>query len=224
MHLRKPIQPEVHYSFKAGTGHAVLPSKEKPFKIGLYAASFDPVHAGHIVFALQAQKVASLDQVCFLPERRPQHNPDPEHYVHRAVMLRHALKPHRQFSVFDLPDARLTASSLARVRQEQPTAEFSLLTTAGELLWHEGDLPVLYERLPLVVAVTSHAQMAEVLARVHATDRHYQTITFVDIGKDHISSASVRKGLRHNQSVRGLLPSVVRYARQQWLYISPHKS
>ncbi len=223
MQLRKS-KTEVRYDFEAGTSHAVHPNADKPRQVGLYAASFDPVHAGHIIFALKAQKLAGLDQVCFLPERNPKQNPEAEHYVHRAIMLKHALKPHRHFSVFDLPDARLSLSGLARVRQELPDAEFSLLTTASELLWHQGELPKLYEKLPLVVAVTTHSQMAEVLARVRAGKTHLQNVTFVDVGKDHISSAAVRSGLRKHQSVRGLLPSVAHYARQQWLYIAPHRS
>ncbi len=222
MRLRKNHAKEVRYDFPRGTEHPSRPADTQ--KIGIYAASFDPVHAGHIVFALKAQKLAGLDTVCFVPERKPQHHPDPEHVVHRAVMLKRALKPHRQFAVLDMPDACLTATSLARLRQDLPAnAETSLLTTASDFLWHQGELPQVYEAAPLIIAVTSHAQLAEVLARVHDTGRHFHNISFVDIGKDHISSSAIRSGLRKNQRVRGLLPSVIRYARQQWLYISPNR-
>ena len=63
--------------------------------------------------------------------------------------------------------------------------------------------------------------MAEVLLRLTASDRPLGNITFVDIGTDHISSADVRKGLRSGKQVRGILPSVWRYARKQWLYVPP---
>lgn len=219
MNIRK-VKPEIVYDFKAGTGHASRAPRKAPLRVGLYAGSFDPVHAGHIIFALKAQKLANLDKVCFIPERRPKHSVEPEHYVHRAVMLKHALKPHHQFSVVDLPDTHLSARSLARVRENLPKdTEFSLLTSASELLWHPKELPRLYEQLHLIVAITSHGQLAEVLERVNTTQKHFRNITFVDIGKDHISSASVRSGLRKNQLVRGLLPSVLKYARHQWLYI-----
>jgi nicotinic acid mononucleotide adenylyltransferase len=121
--------------------------------------------------------------------------------------------------VFELPDARLNARSLTRLTADLPPADYSLLVTASELLWHEAELPALYYKLHLVVAVTSHAQMAEVLARLTQTDRPLGNLTFVDIGTDHISSAEVRKGLRTGRQVRGLLPSVWRYARRQWLYL-----
>jgi nicotinate-nucleotide adenylyltransferase len=213
---------EVSYGFKPGPAAktAEMEPENLP-RVGIYSGSFDPVHAGHIVFALKAQKIAGLEHIYFVPERRPQHGAEPEHYVHRSVMLNRALHPYKQFSVFELPDARLTSRSLTRVVEALPPADFSLLTTASELLWHEGELPMLYHKLHLVIAVTSHAQMAEVLGRLTASERPLGNLTFVDIGTDHISSADVRKGLRSGQQVRGILPSVWRYARKQWLYLPP---
>ena len=213
-------QPETSYSFEAGTETIVIPQNPLP-RIGIYSGSFDPVHAGHIVFALKAQKIAGLEQIYFVPERQPQHAKEPEHYVHRSIMLSRALRPYSQFSIFDLPDARLNARSLTRVVDSLPTSEMSLLTTASELLWHAGDLPGLYHKLHLVIAVTSHKQMTEVLVRLTDADTPLGNITFVDIGTDHISSADVRKGLRTGVPVRGILPSVWRYARKQWLYLPP---
>lgn len=212
------VKTETRYDFQSGTQPVILEPEQLP-RIGIYSGSFDPVHAGHIVFALKAQKIAGLEKIYFVPERRPQHGATPEHYVHRSVMLAHALKPYKQFSIFDLPDARLTSRSLTRVVGALPPAELSLLTTASELLWHEGDLPALYRKLHLVIAVTSHAQMTEALVRLTKAEGNFGNITFVDIGTDHISSAEVRKGLRSGQQVRGLLPSVWRYARKQWLYL-----
>lgn len=221
--MRKSAKPEVRYNFEAGTQPVIIEPPHLP-RVGIYSGGFDPVHAGHIVFALKSQKAAGLEQIYFVPERRPQHGSEPEHYVHRSVMLARALQPYPQFSVFELPDARLNARSLARLTADLPKADYSLLITASELLWYETELPMLYYKLHLVVAVTSHAQMAEVLARLTQTDRPLGGLTFVDIGTDHISSAEVRKGLRAGRQVRGLLPSVWRYARKQWLYLpSIHK-
>jgi nicotinate-nucleotide adenylyltransferase len=212
--MRKTAIPEVHYNFQAGDQPVIVEPSRLP-RVGIYSGSFDPVHAGHIVFALKSQKVAGLEQIYFVPERRPQHGGEPEHYVH------HALQPYSQFSVVDLPDARLNSRSFARLRGDLPQAEYCLLTTASELLWYETELPALYRKLHLVVAVTSHAQMAEVLARLTGGDRPLGSLTFVDIGVEHVSSADIRKGLRTGRRVRGVLPSVWRYARKQWLYLPP---
>lgn len=212
--------PETSFSFEGGTEKVIAQPVKLP-RIGIYNGSFDPVHAGHIVFALKAQKLAGLDEVYFVPERRPQHGATPEHYVHRSVMLSRALQPYDQFHIFDLPDARLNARSLTRVVDGLPQAELCLLTTASELLWHEGDLPGLYHKLHLVIAVTSHAQMGEALKRLNDADTPLGNVTFVDIGTDHISTAEVRNSLRAGNLGRGILPSVWRYARKQWLYLPP---
>jgi nicotinic acid mononucleotide adenylyltransferase len=216
----KMHKTETHYDFKPGTKSIVVEDNELP-RIGIYSSGFDPVHAGHIVFALKAQKLAGLEAVYFVPERRPLVGSEPEHYVHRSVMLQHALKPYRQFKIFELPDARLTSKSLSRFVEALPPADFSLLTTASELLWHEGELPALYKKLHLVIAVTSHAQMAEVLGRITSSEYLFGNVTFIDIGTDHISSTAIRQSIRTGKPVRGILPSVWRYARKQWLYLPP---
>jgi nicotinate-nucleotide adenylyltransferase len=220
MYKRTKQVPEIHYDFQTGNGAVDLNPQELPH-VGIYSGSFDPVHAGHIVFALKSQKIAGLERVYFVPERKPQHGHEPEHYVHRSVMLQRALHPYKQFATFELPDARLTSRSLTRLLEALPPANYSLLTTASELLWHEGALPAIYHKLHLVIAVTSHAQMAEVLTRLSGSDRSFGNLTFVDIGTEHISSADVRKGLRSGRQVQGILPSVWRYARKQWLYLPP---
>lgn len=218
--MNKTKRTETHYDFQAGAKPVMLDQAKLP-RIGIYSGGFDPVHAGHIVFALKSQKIAGLEQIYFVPERRPHQGAEPEHYVHRSIMLQRALHPYKQFSLFELPDAQLNARSLTRLISALPPADYSLLTTASELLWHQGELPTLYRKLHLVIAVTSHAQMAEVLTRLTGSERPLGNLTFVDIGTDHISSADVRKGLRAGQQVRGILPSVWRYARKQWLYLSP---
>lgn len=209
---------ETRYQFRSGAQPVVLEDKKLP-RIGIYSASFDPVHAGHIIFALRSQKIAGLDKVYFVPERKPERDSEPEHYVHRSIMLKSALRPYKQFAIFELPDARLTGRSLARVVEALPRADYSLLTTASDLLWFEGDLPPLYRRLHLVIAVTSHAQMAEVLARLNSDGHLFHNLTFIDIGTGHISSTAIRRGIRSGRPTRGLLPSVWRYARKQWLYL-----
>ncbi len=212
---------EVSYNFKPGAEPVIVTPKRSP-RIGIYAGSFDPVHTGHIAFALKSQKMVGLEKVYFVPERRPAMQGEPEHYVHRSVMLGTALRPYPQFSLFELPDTRVTLQSLARIFAVVPEAEYSLLTTASDLLWYQEELPRFYHKLHLIIAVTSHQQTAEVLARLTDNLRSFGNVTFVDISTEHVSSAAVRTALRSGRSVHGVLPSVWRYTKKRWLYISPH--
>src|SRR5581483_3364510 len=77
-------------------------------RIGIYSGVFDPVHAGHIGFALQAVERAGLDKVYFLPERRPYHKQGVEHFGHRVAMLKRATRPHPALSVLELEDISFT--------------------------------------------------------------------------------------------------------------------
>lgn len=43
--------------------------------IGIYAGTFDPIHAGHLAFAQEAQQFFGLDEVVFLPEAEPRDKP-----------------------------------------------------------------------------------------------------------------------------------------------------
>ncbi len=220
--MNKHKRSEISYQFEAGNEPVVVSPKRLP-RVGIYSGSFDPVHAGHLAFALKSQKVAGLERIYFVPERRPAIENEPEHYVHRTVMLSNALRPYAQFSLFELPDARLTSRSFMRLFGQAGDADYSLLTTASELLWHQGELPALYHKLHLIIAVTSHAQMTEVLASLTANPKAFGNLTFIDIGTEHINSASVRNALRSGHSARGVLPSVWRYARKQWLYLAPSR-
>src|SRR2546423_3377072 len=88
-------------------------------RIGIYAGTFDPVHSGHITFALQALEAAKLDKVYFLPERRPRNKQHVEHFGHRVAMLKRATKPYPQFEVLELVDVSFNAErTLPKLRKQ----------------------------------------------------------------------------------------------------------
>lgn len=97
-------------------------------KIGIYPGTFDPVHEGHIGFALAAQKALRLDKVVFLPETEPRNKPDASGMHHRLTMLDHALKPHDGFTSLVLNESHFTvASTLPALRHAFPDAHLTLL-------------------------------------------------------------------------------------------------
>src|ERR1700712_538230 len=77
-------------------------------RIGIYAGTFHPVHAGHITFALQALEAAQLDMVYFMPERRPRHKQQVEHFAHRVAMITRAAKPYQYFDVLEFVDVNFS--------------------------------------------------------------------------------------------------------------------
>lgn len=57
-------------------------------RIGIFPGVFDPVHNGHIAFAIAAQKAANLDAVYIIPESNPWHKTNVTPLRHRIAMVR----------------------------------------------------------------------------------------------------------------------------------------
>lgn len=196
---------------------------KKPRRIGVYAGTFNPVHTGHISFALQALEQAELDSVYFLPERRPRHKSGVEHFGHRVAMLKQAARPHPKFSVLELDDVSFSvARTLPRLQARFGTDYIVLLfgsdvvkslpswPQAKQLLSNcefiigcrEEDNPETIERL-----VTGWANKP----------KEYAVLTSY---APKVSSGRVRAALQQRQPVQGILKSVERYSNQNWLYVS----
>jgi len=60
--------------------------------IGIFSGTFDPVHDGHVAFALRAQQQARLDRVVFIAEPRPRRKRGVTVLKHRENMLGLALQ------------------------------------------------------------------------------------------------------------------------------------
>src|SRR3954451_17379308 len=97
-------------------------------RIGIFAGSFDPIHKGHIAFALKAAESAELDEVYFLPEQRPRGKEGITHISHRLAMLELAARAHAKLGVIDLPDKQFWMSKAwPRLRQRFPGDKLFLL-------------------------------------------------------------------------------------------------
>jgi len=71
-------------------------------RIGLYGGSFDPIHFGHISFAVDMLEKHKLDEVWFIPAKQNPHKDCfPADASHRLNMLKIALLPTPYFIVKD---------------------------------------------------------------------------------------------------------------------------
>lgn len=198
-------------------------SRVKYGRVGVYSGVFDPVHAGHVAFALQARKAARLDKVYFLPERTPRHKPGAEHYAHRVAMLTQALKPHPGLEVLELPEARFTvAKTRPRLEHMLPGVRFVLLcgaqTVASMPSWpHVSGLLSSWE---VCVALRADDTEEAVLHSANQLPVPPQKLYVVTSSRPQLSSSSIREGVRrHRANTQGLLASVARYIRKEWLYL-----
>jgi nicotinate-nucleotide adenylyltransferase len=192
-------------------------------RIGIYAGTFDPVHGGHVAFALQALQAAKLDKVYFLPERRPRNKQQVEHFGHRVAMLKRAAKPHPQFEVLELVDVSFSVErTLPYLNQQFPDAELVFLfgsdVVPGLSGWPHADK--LLQAGELVIGLRSRDDRHAIHKLVEAWPVQPKAVTIFDSFAPDVSSGQVREALRARQPARGLLTSVERYSDRHWLYVS----
>lgn len=191
-------------------------------RIGVYAGTFDPVHTGHITFALQAIEQANLDQVYFLPERRPRHKNGVEHFGHRVAMIKKAAKPHPKFSVIELDEVSFTVKRTIPILQKRfPDSELVFLFGSDTVQhlpeWAHSD-KLLQNELVIGVRATEDAQVVQ--DAINAWSIRPSAITLFESSAPEVSSSKIREALRSQQEVSGALTSVRRYSDQNWLYVS----
>lgn len=194
-------------------------------RIGIYSGAFDPVHSGHIAFALQAVQAAQLDEVIFLPERRPRYKPGVEHYAHRMAMIRRALEPHPLLSVMETVDRHYSVHrTLPQLRALLPGVQLAFLMGSDAAL----SVPTwpgarrLLQTSELIVGIRAQHQPESVGRAIADWEEQPRHLTLLQSYAPAVSSAQIRNALRRNQPAEGLglLASVRRYAEQEWLYVS----
>ena len=194
----------------------------KKTRIGIYAGAFNPVHSGHISFALQARETAKLDEIYFLPERMPRNKPHVEHYGHRVAMLQRAVKPYNDLSVIELVDKHLTIHRTLPQLKRVFSSNCQLVFLMGaDAFLNVPEWPGIHRvisEIAFVVSVRSQQVLSYVLVASHLLGVPKGSLTIVDSIQPDVFGTHVRHAIRLNVPVPGLLPSVHRYARQEWLY------
>ncbi|MDQ5963564.1 MAG: nicotinate-nucleotide adenylyltransferase [Patescibacteria group bacterium] len=196
-------------------------SNLSPKRVGVFAGSFDPVHAGHITFTLQAIEVSQLDRVYFMPEREPR-GKKTEYYGHRVAMLSRALRPYGRMFVLETVEKQFVVRrTLAHLRQQFPNARFVFLlgsdTAKGLTAW------------PHVKRLLGEGELCIALRKKDTKQEMHQALDLLPIPpaglvllegvEKHVSSSSIRMALASGTGAIGLLKSVYYYARREWLYL-----
>lgn len=190
-------------------------------RVGIFAGSFDPVHTGHISFALQAAKEANLDKVYFLPEIKPRRKESVTHISHRIAMINLACKPHNQLVILELPDKQFSvAKTMPRLKQHFPEAELFLLVGADYELTHLADWPLaeqLLEQFGLIAALRGKARK-DVESFIKTLPKPPNGLYIINSPGAGISSRDIRTAVASGKKIDGLLPSVKNYINANWLY------
>ena len=191
-------------------------------RIGIYSGTFNPVHAGHIAFALQAAKEAKLDKVYLMPERYRPHKSDVAHFGHRVAMIRQATKPYRRLGLIENSDVTFSVDkTLPKLKNQFSGERLVLLMGSDNLknLYSWPNAARLLKNAELVIGIREgdDQYIDEWLRHLPCPPRRTHLINSYAPG---VSSSKIREALRLRGEAEGILPSVRRYSDRNWLYIS----
>lgn len=176
-------------------------------KLGVFRGTFDPIHDGHVAFALETIKSLGLDKIVFLVEREPYHKTDVSDYTHRLAMVELATGPHPELAILktDLPTFSIE-KTLSVLKSSYPKAQLWFLV-GSDLASHFHTWPgakELLARMELVVGAREGA----------GTDHK----NMVKTTRAELASSKLRRCLACGQLPIGLNYAVSQYALKHRLY------
>ncbi len=196
-------------------------------RIGIFSGTFDPVHAGHVAFALRSIETADLDTVYFIPEAMPRRKSGVTHYAHRVAMLRLALRPYQKLQVLELPDKQFSMQkTVPRLRAKFGDASLHMLVGSDVLAMLSSEeareqwpgYEQLLTQFKLVVGVRSELEQVAIQEMLVKLQPEGFT---VETKRRHISSRSIRRAIMQGNQENDLFSSLEAYVRTNWLYVSP---
>lgn len=195
-------------------------------RVGIYSGAFDPIHNGHVAFALEAVAEAHLDKVFFLVEPSPRHKQGVKAFEHRLAMVKLAIHDHHELGVVVLDQARFSVHETWPVLQARfADTELSMLMGSDVFarLSHWPRIDELITSATFVVGVREQSDaLAEHLAMIEKTRHlklHYRTFNSKFFSE---SSSHIRQQLRGGIVPDGIDQRVEAYIRKHQLYSSEY--
>lgn len=183
-------------------------------KIGIFGGTFDPVHTGHIISAVEARKTLKLDKVIFIPAFQSPHKEEPGGDTNRLQMLESAVEPYPYFEIdtFELKNKGLSYTYDTVKYLTKKYAGDELYFLIGTDQYDNFDKWYRYQSLLEMIhfaVMRRHDSNAVILE------------PFIDVGQPviEISSTDIRHRIKKQDEYRHLLPeSVYGYIKENNLY------
>ncbi|MBA3758236.1 nicotinate-nicotinamide nucleotide adenylyltransferase [Candidatus Saccharibacteria bacterium] len=192
-------------------------------RVGIYAGTFDPIHAGHLTFARHAIETCQLDKIFFLVEPRPRRKQGVRALQHREEMVRLAIKDQADYGMIVLEQANFSVEeTLPKLKALFKGAELHMLL-GEDVFQHLNSWPHVEELLNSTNFIVGLRSGDEEVMRQHlhsiekARGIRFNT-TFLVTEYLEISSSKIRLALKHNQKPTGHLSVLKNYIQENKLY------
>lgn len=198
----------------------------QPRRIGVLGGTFDPVHNGHLHIAHALRTALDLERVVWVPAGRPPHKTGQivSSDRDRLAMLDLALAGSAvdQIDTIDLERSgpSYTADTLELLAESFAPARLFFLMGEDSLRdlpsWHDPERLLRAAELAVAARPGVDADLAVVARQIPTVQGRVHVIPTKEIA---ISSSEIRRRVRKNLSIRGLVPAAVEaYIRDHGLY------
>jgi nicotinate-nucleotide adenylyltransferase len=178
-------------------------------KIGLFFGSFNPVHIGHLIIANTMATTTDLEQVWFVvsPQNPFKKNKSLLHEFDRIDLVERAIADNSKLKAtdieFSMPRPSFTIDTLIRLQEKYPQHAFKLIIGGDNLAqfpnWKNHGQILEYFGLYVYPRPNSEPSPME----------QHPNVRFVQAPLLDISATFIRDSLKHNRSIRYLVPDVV---------------
>jgi nicotinate-nucleotide adenylyltransferase len=201
-------------------------SGEQRQRIGVLGGTFDPVHNGHLYIGDALRTALDLDGVLWVPASRPPHKSDQivSSDKDRLAMLDLALAGSAidEISTIDINRSgpSYTADTLEILAERFPTARLFFLMGEDSLrdlsTWHHPERILRVAELAVAGRPGVDTDLQSLEFQVPGVRKRVHVVPTEEMA---ISSSDIRRRVRENQSIRGLVPaSVEAYIQNHGLY------
>ncbi len=194
-------------------------------KIGIYSGTFDPVHNGHIAFALEAVQQCGLEKVYLLVEPRPRRKQGVKAFEHRIAMAQIAVTPYDQLGLIILDQARFSPRDTLPPLLERFKGMELCMLIGDDMLDHLASWPHVDEltgSIQFIIGIRKYDQthveaIIETLRDTNNLKINYRTFKPTEY---QISSSSIKSAIKKRFDYSGIDPDVVEYIESNNLYYS----
>ncbi len=201
----------------------------QPRRVGVLGGTFDPVHNGHLSIANALRTALDLERVVWVPAGRPPHKTGQivSGDRDRLAMLELALAGSAvdQIDTIDIERSgpSYTADTLEILAQRFAPAGLFFLMGEDSLrdlpTWHDPERLLRAAELAVAARPGVDVDLESVARQVPTVRGRVHLVPTEEIA---ISSSGIRRRVRENQSIHGLVPAAVEaYIQDHGLYTQP---
>ncbi len=180
-------------------------------KLGFLGGTFNPIHNGHILAALNAIERLKLDKVIFLPNSTPPHKADDEllPFAVRYKLIQESIRQYPNLEVSALDNTEdeksYTWHLVQRLRVSYPEADFVFIIGADNIR----KLKTWYEFEKLLDEITFAVVTRNTDDPVDDKPDYYDRLILLPMQPVDISSTDIRNRLRDGVDISELVPKPV---------------